>query len=202
MKSILIPLAIFTTLLNSYSQDIEQECTEKFHFQVGSSGSEMSFRENELRECLVGKKIPSFKVITINNVAYDQNELRGNFLILNFWFARCKGCIEEIKVLNEIHQKFKGCDFKVLSFTSDNIEILTPFLKIHNILYEVVSDPWGDLRKNFGFVQVYPMNIFVNKDGYISNVFFGGPSEKYSSSQMIDDYSIIVKKQLLCSVQK
>lgn len=134
---------------------------------------------------LIGKRAPNFKMIDINGNTISSENTKGKVVVLNFWFAACKPCIDEIPELNDVYEKYKN-DTNVIfaSITFDKQDKVNPFLKKFPIKYPVISDAKEicDLFKISG----YPTNIVIDKNGnYFDHISGGFPEIGHQISTSI-----------------
>ena len=115
----------------------------------------------------IGKRFPIEKFKDSKGGPYAENALDGKPTFINFWFTRCKPCIEEIPSLNALKKKF-GDKVNFIAITFDSRVLVDSFLKKQHIDFEHITDATPQL---FDLeVQVYPMNVLLDKDGKIVKV--------------------------------
>ena len=134
---------------------------------------ELIRNNKELRDCMIGKKFPSFRAMSMDGKEYSNLDLQGKVVLLSSWFIGCAPCEAEIPLFNELNQEFKGKGFLLLSFSRDNIGYLANFLKEKPITYAILPNSEELLRK-LKTTYGYPTNIFLNKNGEIAEFSTGG----------------------------
>lgn len=101
------------------------------------------------------------------------NELRGQWVVLNYWATWCAPCRKEIPELSGLHQARD--DIVVLGLAYEDTEIsdfdefLSEFQPGYPILLVDVYAP----PKPFGVPRVLPTTIILNPDGYAVKTFLG-----------------------------
>ena len=90
--------------------------------------------------------------------------LKGQLVVVNFWFTTCGPCIAEIPELNELVNKFSG-KAKFLAFATDPAERVRQFLQDHEFRYEIVPSS-RRMAEAFG-VKGFPRHFIIDRDGYI-----------------------------------
>ena len=91
----------------------------------------------------------------------------GTITVINTWFTRCKPCMEEMPVLNELKMKYeKDAQVKFISVAKDQKEAVIAFLKQHEFAYDVVVDDGGKILNNY-CLNLFPTNIIVDGSGMI-----------------------------------
>ena len=114
----------------------------------------------------IGKPFPDFKVLD-GTVEVSNESLKGKVVLINFWFEACKPCMEEMKTLNDLYQKFEmNKNFEFISFARDNSEAIKRVQNKFSLkfkVFQVQSEECYRLNKNTGF----PATMIVNRDGKI-----------------------------------
>tara|TARA_B100000575_G_scaffold288929_1_gene289792 strand:+ start:715 stop:1233 length:519 start_codon:yes stop_codon:yes gene_type:complete len=115
---------------------------------------------------LIGKKIPSFESKTlIDNEIISNNDLIGNFILINVWGSWCYACTIEHENLIDIYKNEEitiyGLNYK------DNREAALSWLKKRGNPYKKnIIDKDGSIGIDFG-VYGAPETFLINKEGII-----------------------------------
>ncbi|PWS32352.1 TlpA family protein disulfide reductase [Pedobacter paludis] len=148
-------------------------------------------------EDLVGKDLPAFKGQTVNKTSFQEEDLKGYIVLINFWFEKCPPCIAEMPELNKLVSKYASKNVRFIAFTYDLPGSAKRFQKRNGYKYEIVSLTKDEIRKlniNHGF----PSNILVGKDGKIlyatANISFSDPEFKSKS--------IILEERLKAEIER
>ncbi len=67
----------------------------------------------------IGKEAPNFTLIDIDNKQFSLTDLKGKYILLDFWATYCQPCIQEIPNLKRIHSEFGGDKFEIVSVCID-----------------------------------------------------------------------------------
>ena len=134
--------------------------------------------EKELKECMIGKKFPSFSATAMDGKKYSSADLKNKVVLVSCWFIGCAPCVAEIPVFNELNQEFKGQGFILLTFTRDQIEYLTKFIKEKSINYTVFPNADELIERKWKMVYGYPANFILSKKGEIVEFSGGGPTDE------------------------
>ncbi len=117
---------------------------------------------------------PDGKPLTLSN-------LRGRYVLLNFWGSWCRWCIKSFPKMKEYYEKYKG-KFEILGIAcNDTDSKWRTAIKEHSL-------PWLNVynnRKNDKVIAAYgikgfPTKILVSPDGRIVKTFTGEDPAFYS----------------------
>ena len=117
-------------------------------------------------EDLSGKNLPAFNGLTINKKQFSNADIKGQVVVINFWFEKCPPCIAEMPELNKLAAKYAARGVRFIGITHDAPSSAKRFQKQNAYQYEIVSLSKDEIRKlniNHGF----PSNILVGKNGKI-----------------------------------
>jgi len=81
---------------------------------------------------------PLFEVTSLKGKTFKLEELKGKYVVLNFWFIHCAPCIKEIPQLNKLVTAYGKRNFVFLAFTLDNKYELEGFLKRKPFTYNII----------------------------------------------------------------
>lgn len=112
---------------------------------------------------LRGNKAPEFNVIDIFGNSWNNANLKGKIVVLNFWFVACSPCIAEIPHLNKLVEEFKSENVAFLAFALDNEERIGKFLAETLFNYSIVPDS-KPISEKF-FITQYPTHIIIDDEG-------------------------------------
>jgi peroxiredoxin len=114
-------------------------------------------------------------------------QLKGKVVLLDFFFIGCWGCMESIKPMNEIYEKYKNQNITVVSLTErDSKRSLLEFEKNYHINYPGYVNAAGVVKSYH--VTGFPTFYFIDKEGKIANAFVGYNDDfKGKVTSAIDD---------------
>ena len=112
--------------------------------------------------------------------------------LINLWFIHCPGCIAEMPALNKLKEKYLDkVNFVALTFEKENDVLkflkkkdfnFTHIANIENFINDIGSNP-------------YPESIFIDKNGYITNIEGVLPDHK-DLNLSIEYFELIINKLL------
>ncbi|MCM4174326.1 TlpA family protein disulfide reductase [Arenibacter sp. TNZ] len=107
-------------------------------------------------------KLPNLE----DNSMVDFSKLKGNVILLEFWFKNCGPCVQAVPKLNAIHEKYKDGKFQLFGiefredFPQENLMAYVEKIKIaYPTLYK-----GGSLAATYE-VTAAPTFILINKKG-------------------------------------
>ncbi|MEO6001229.1 MAG: TlpA disulfide reductase family protein [Chitinophagaceae bacterium] len=114
-----------------------------------------------------GSLAPDWKLeIYNNNKTISLNYLKGQVILLDFWIKNCGPCIQSVPHLNELQNKFKDKNFKLISINSyDSKEDINWFCNKHKADYPVLLNG-KSVAEKYG-VSSFPTFFIIDKTGKI-----------------------------------
>ena len=143
----------------------------KITFNIGDKKQDQFITYGPLAE-YKENTFPDFSLKTLSGENLDLEDLQGKPTMINFWFTRCKPCIDEMPVLNQLAEKYKN-DFNFISITYETKEDVEKFLKKHPFNFEHLVNA-QEFTDSLG-VKAYPMNLFLDRNGVLKYVKGGIP---------------------------
>jgi peroxiredoxin len=143
-------------------------------------------------ELKTGSPAPEIQMKDMNGKTISLSELRGKFVLIDFWASWCHPCRKEnLETLKPAFEKFKGRGFTILSISQD--------IKKENWLKAIKSDDidkWPQVSDLKGSnsetsdeyrVSGLPTNFLVNRDGIIVARNLRGLELEKVLSEMLKD---------------
>jgi thiol-disulfide isomerase/thioredoxin len=117
---------------------------------------------------------------------FNLNDLDGNNIkltellkkgpvFLQFWATWCVPCKEEMKVLNELHEKYKDSGFVYVAVSIDDqksISKVKPYIESKSYKFITVYDSDKDVFNSFGG-QDPPFSVFLDRNGNVLKTYSG-----------------------------
>ncbi len=113
------------------------------------------------------------------------SDYRGKVVVLDYWYMSCKPCIQAIKEINKISDKFAGRDVVVLGLNphdNENKHKMPKFLEHNEFKYPII---FVDKETPDSYqVSGYPSFFIIGRDGKIvhSHSGYGEGMHKYLDS--------------------
>lgn len=115
----------------------------------------------------IGSMAFPFKAKSISGELIDLKNLKGNYILLDFWGTWCQPCVAEIPTLKEIFQKYSGKNFKLIGIANDTEEKLKTFVKQHEIGWPQILQQKSKEIINLYGVDSYPTTFLIDPTGKI-----------------------------------
>ena len=122
----------------------------------------------------IGEKASDWKLPLLNsNDSIQMSLLRGNLVLLEFWFPYCGGCIKSIPDINQIMDSYKDKGLKIygIEFAQSNDKGLSDYIQKQNIKYptlhtgKIVAQDYG--------IDAAPTFYLIDKNGLIQYTSVG-----------------------------
>ena len=112
----------------------------------------------------INKKLPDFNLKDLDGSSITNKDLNNKVVVLNFWFAACPPCVQEMPELNKLVEKYKANNAVLfLAPSFDNQDILKKFVKRKDFRFKILANS-NILDKKLG-ILTYPTTIILNKEG-------------------------------------
>ena len=110
---------------------------------------------------LVGGPAPVFELKTVKNEIFDFTDLKGQFVILNFWATWCATCVYEIPEFKKLHQSSTGKNVKVISvnFAEKQNEV-ERYVDEKQLDFPVLLDGYGEIAGKYN-VKYIPATFII-----------------------------------------
>lgn len=137
-------------------------------------------RKKTKLETMIGQVIPKQNLKTIDGSILDFDKLIGKPTLLNFWFAKCKPCVDEMPVLNELKLKY-GDKVNFVAITYEARENVKDFLGKRDFEFLHIADAQGYIDQLE--IQAFPVNLILDKNLRISSIESGIPYVKHEDGR-------------------
>jgi len=122
---------------------------------------------------LVGGPAPAFKLKTVDGKILQLSDLKGQFVVLNFWATWCVPCIKEMPEFQKAHQSLNH-KVKIIGINlAESKEKVDEYVKAHDLGFPIVLDDFGNVSQEYEVLHL-PVTYFITPDGIIREKVFGG----------------------------
>jgi thiol-disulfide isomerase/thioredoxin len=149
----------YSSMLNALSKEIK---LTKIWKTLDKEQKSFTIRGNQ--------KFPN---IILQNTNLKQEILaipNARYTLIDFWFSRCRPCLEIMPKWIELYNKYNSRGFNVIGISSDKTENVVPFWQVRIIEMGI---PWKNyLDENGVFcnsekIKFFPTNFLLNEKGEV-----------------------------------
>ncbi|HEX6168693.1 MAG TPA: TlpA disulfide reductase family protein [Chitinophagaceae bacterium] len=120
-----------------------------------------------------GNILPPFTAKDLNGKVYTEKDIMATATFLNFWFAACQPCIEEIPQLNRLYHLFKdSSDIKFFALTFETREASLKFVKKYNVKFPILLVS-KETIKTLLLKRGYPTNMVIDSNRSVHTITHG-----------------------------
>ena len=137
-------------------------------------GKEILSYLQQVTKVSVGDTVPGYEYVDADGVKHYLSELRGKWLLLDFWSLGCGPCVGAAKELRQLSNEIGGKNLQLVSISVDGEEGWKEASELHRITWTNWRDPLG----NSGSVRAYnqngfPVFVLVDPEGIIKDIQLG-----------------------------
>ena len=125
---------------------------------------------------------PDFNLMGMDGDTHTLDDLKGKFVLVNFWATWCNPCKVEMPLLEKLHQTLKSEKFTVLGLhVGPGPENIEEFKKLMPISFPIYVDM--DLEVNWG-VPGLPTTFLMNPEGKL--IYRAVGKREFASDEMVN----------------
>lgn len=132
-------------VFNQYNRDVAKEYLKQnsniFRDPVWLEKLQLSLKSKE-KFLEKNKPAPNFVLTDLKDSLTSLKSMKGNVVVLSFWFAGCKPCIEEFPFENALAEKFRNQQVKIV-----------------NVCVNTTEENWRRYSERFGLKTI---NLWAN----------------------------------------
>jgi len=115
----------------------------------------------------VGEMAPPWSLPSLLGNSVQLSDLKGNLVLLEFWFPFCGGCVQAIPEINKIQDSYSNKKLKVygIEFTRIDNENLDEYIRKQGIKYPTLYKG-QTIARDYG-VNAAPTFFLIDKKGFI-----------------------------------
>ena len=106
------------------------------------------------------------------NISFS--DLKGKWVLINYWASWCQSCIAEIPVLNNFYEKNKNnVALFAVNYDAQSVDIQQKLIKQFDMHYpSLIKDPSTALQ--LGDIRGVPVTFVFNPQGKLIDTLYGG----------------------------
>lgn len=165
----------FAVLISSYfnveNVDEAEKVWEQFDPSIRHCYALKKMEELILRtkKCAVGQEAPDFELVTPEGKRIKLSDLRGKYVLVDFWASWCGPCRKEIPNIKKVYSDFKDKGLQVVGVSIDRSE--KPWRKAleeEQMEYLQLLDSENITSKLYNYNGI-PFIILISPEGIILN---------------------------------
>jgi peroxiredoxin len=122
---------------------------------------------------LVGGPAPTFKLAAVDGQIIEMSDLKGHFVVLNFWATWCHACTKEMPEFQKAHQSLDP-NVKIIGINlAESKEKVDAYLRDKGFNFPILLDGYGNVSQEYEVLHL-PVTYFITPDGVIREKVFGG----------------------------
>ena len=134
--------------------------------ELNPSGEEPSAR--------VGRLAPDFKLSTPTDEFLRLSELRGRYVLVNFWASWCGPCRRETPDLQEFFSEHEDSGLTVIGVNQqESAGAAADFAARFDLSYPIALDRDGSVSNGYRTGTILPMTFLIDPDGVIVELVIG-----------------------------
>jgi thiol-disulfide isomerase/thioredoxin len=115
---------------------------------------------------------PDFTLAALDGATYTLSELRGRWVVVNFWATWCLPCIEEMPALQQIADEYRESLVVLGINMREDVLDIAPFIDAYAIRYPILLNPDDATLIAYNVVNL-PQTLIVAPDGELVYRSFG-----------------------------
>jgi peroxiredoxin len=137
-------------------------------------GKEILSYLRKVTKVSVGDAVPAYEYVDADGGKHYLSELRGKWLLLDFWSLGCGPCIESAKELRQLSDEIGDKNLQLVSISVDGEEGWKEASELHQITWTNWRDPMGQSGSIRAYNQNgFPVFVLVDPDGIIKDIHLG-----------------------------
>lgn len=123
----------------------------------------------------VGAPAPALALKTLTGNTVSPQMMRGKVAVINFWATWCPPCRAEMAALERNQQNLSDRGLVVLGVNQmEDAQVVAAFMLEQGLTFPIALDTSGEVSRAYR-VQALPTTYFVDRNGAIRDVVYGGP---------------------------
>jgi thiol-disulfide isomerase/thioredoxin len=135
----------------------------------------------------IGKPAPGEAVRDLQGKVFRPADLKGKYVLVDFWATWCNPCIAELPNVQAAYTKYHGKGLEIVGVSLDEtVEPVTDFVKARRIPWRQIHNTTsgGDLVAAYGVTSI-PATFLIAPDGNVVRIELRGPALDKVLAQLI-----------------
>jgi peroxiredoxin len=133
---------------------------------------------------ILGGPAPAFELKSLDGGTVQMSELKGEFVVLNFWATWCVPCMKEMPELQKAHESFGDKNIKVIAINfGESEKKVHEFTRDFGLSFPVLLDRRGNTSAKYRVLNL-PVTYFISPDGIIRDAIHGSVTQEVIESKI------------------
>lgn len=125
----------------------------------------------------VGRAAPAFRLRTLDGTVTALTDLRGRYVLLNFWASWCGPCRGETPALQAFHEEQTPGLVVVGANQQESPEAAREFAQAFAVTYPIALDRDGQVSGAYRVSTGLPVSFLIDPEGVIERVYLGAVTD-------------------------
>ena len=122
----------------------------------------------------VGRAAPDFRLRTPEDGVVQLSDLRGKYVLVNFWASWCGPCRKETPELQAFFSKHGGADLTIVGVNQqESASVASEFVADFGVGYHIALDQDGSVSNGYQTRSWLPMTFLVDPEGMVVELSIG-----------------------------
>jgi peroxiredoxin len=173
--------------------DVARQVYESLLERYGESPTLRQKIKGDLnRLAMVGKTVPNVVVKDIKGETFRLDDLRGRYVLVDFWATWAAPCVAELPRVQAAYAKYREGGFEVVGVSLDETKpAVLDFIRTRNLPWRQIHNAscGGDLVEAFG-VGTIPASFLIDPQGTIIRLELYGPALDQTLAKLIKEPAV------------
>ncbi|SEW43525.1 redoxin domain-containing protein [Chitinophaga arvensicola] len=159
--------------INEFGSRLEPAVQQELYNGLGKNakasepGVHIKARLEGLKNAAIGNIIPDFSLKDAEGKSFSIRELKGKYVIVDFWASWCAPCRESFPHLKSVYEKYKSKGLEVVSISIDkNREFWIKAMQEENMPWKQLLDDKNIAESGFAVTGI-PAMFLLGPDGKV-----------------------------------
>jgi len=124
-----------------------------------------------------GFQAPNFTLDSSTGHKSSLSDFRGKVVLVNFWATWCPPCRKEMPAMQHVFESYQDEGFVIIAINAayqDSSSKADALIASNGITFPILFDTDGNVANHY-HVQAFPTSFFIDREGIIHEIVFGGP---------------------------
>lgn len=121
-------------------------------------------------------RAPDFSVMNLDGEFITLADVTGKPVLINFWATWCLPCLEEMPVIQSLHDR-RGDEFHVVAVSDETLGPVSRYIERYEYTFPVYLDVDRSMHEAY-LVQFMPTSLFLDAQGIVRGIHIGAMNEE------------------------